>query len=233
MTERGKRALRRSRDELSIGRSALRWSGDGLTISLDEICAPWPRRIRGEVRLAPSFVNPKGFSLEAQGGHAWRPIAPRARVDVELEHPHLRWRGEGYFDANSGSEPLQRGFRRWTWSRARTHEGAAILYDAERRREGPLGLALRFTDSGALDSFEAPAPRPLPRTFWRLEREMRSDDSAPAVDRDFEDTPFYSRSLVSARWLGESVGAMSETLSLDRFANPLVRAMLPFRMPRV
>ncbi len=50
--------------------------------------------------------------------------------------------------------------------------------------------------------------------------------------RRFEDAPFYSRSLLAARICGEAVEPVHEALDLDRFRNPLVRAMLPFRMPR-
>ena len=50
--------------------------------------------------------------------------------------------------------------------------------------------------------------------------------------RTLEDAPFYARSLVAAKLLGESVILMHESLSLDRFRMPVVQAMLPFRMPR-
>ena len=52
------------------------------------------------------------------------------------------------------------------------------------------------------------------------------------VRRTLEDTPFYARSVVSARFADASHDWVHESLSLDRFANPLVRLMLPFRMPR-
>ena len=55
---------------------------------------------------------------------------------------------------------------------------------------------------------------------------------SPQALRSFEDAPFYSRSLVAAKFQGETVNWINESLSLDRFANPLVRLMLPFRMPR-
>ncbi|MFD0938632.1 carotenoid 1,2-hydratase, partial [Methylobacterium trifolii] len=75
---------------------------------------------------------------------------------------------------------------------------------------------------------------PLPPTrLWRMPRETRSDDGRAAVLRTFEDTPFYSRSLLAATLDGQPVRAVHESLSLDRFRNPLVRLMLPFRMPRV
>jgi carotenoid 1,2-hydratase len=50
--------------------------------------------------------------------------------------------------------------------------------------------------------------------------------------RTFEDTPFYARSLLAATLDGETVQPVHESLSLRRFRNPLVRLMLPFRMPR-
>ena len=50
--------------------------------------------------------------------------------------------------------------------------------------------------------------------------------------RTLEDTPFYTRSLLSARLLGERVAAVHESLSLDRFRTGWVQMLLPFRMPR-
>jgi len=73
----------------------------------------------------------------------------------------------------------------------------------------------------------------LPATGWRIERETRSDDVRQAgVVRTLEDTPFYARSLVTSRLLGQRVVSMHESLSLDRFASRWVQTLLPFRMPR-
>jgi carotenoid 1,2-hydratase len=47
-----------------------------------------------------------------------------------------------------------------------------------------------------------------------------------------EDTPFYVRSTLRARLLGEDVTAMHETLDLSRVVSLPVRLMLPVRMPR-
>jgi carotenoid 1,2-hydratase len=52
------------------------------------------------------------------------------------------------------------------------------------------------------------------------------------VRRTLEDTPFYARSVLQTRLLGQDAIAVHESLSLDRFRNPIVQAMLPFRMPR-
>ncbi|MEY3572351.1 MAG: hypothetical protein RJA77_266, partial [Pseudomonadota bacterium] len=51
--------------------------------------------------------------------------------------------------------------------------------------------------------------------------------------RTLEDTPFYARGMVEADLLGERVVAMHETLSLPRLRSPIVKAMLPWRMPRI
>jgi carotenoid 1,2-hydratase len=47
-----------------------------------------------------------------------------------------------------------------------------------------------------------------------------------------EDTPFYARSNVAGRLLGENILAFHESLDLDRFDSRWVEVLLPFRMPR-
>ena len=66
-----------------------------------------------------------------------------------------------------------------------------------------------------------------------MPRSQRSDAGhVPSVQATLEDTPFYNRCLVAAHWQGQPVLAMHESLDLGRFAQPIVQAMLPFRMPR-
>ncbi len=232
MTERGRGALSRSANVLAVGPSALRWDKGALTIDVNEICTPLPRRLRGRIVIEAGSINPQTFTLEAQGRHIWRPIAPSARVRVEMSAPGLSWSGSGYFDMNSGAEPLEAAFKSWTWSRTRSRDGAMVLYDAERRREGPLSLALSFPARGGCEPFAPPPQAPLPGTLWRLKRGTRSDDERAQVIEGFEDTPFYARALVAHQLGGEAVRSVHEGLSLERFASPLVKAMLPFRMPR-
>jgi carotenoid 1,2-hydratase len=50
--------------------------------------------------------------------------------------------------------------------------------------------------------------------------------------RTAEDAPFYARSLLDSKLLGEPVSAVHESLSLDRFNARWVQLLLPFRMPR-
>jgi carotenoid 1,2-hydratase len=233
MTERRRSVVTRSRDALAIGLTTASWEHGALVLNIHERAAPIPRRIRGRITVHPAAINLLPFVLEERGQHWWRPLAPRARVTVEMSAPALRWQGPGYVDQNAGAEPIEQAFSQWTWSRAATRDGAAIIYDAVRRREPSLSLALAFDRNARFDERPSPPSARLPRTRWRLARTTRADEGRASAVRSFEDTPFYSRGLVAHTLFGEPVESMHESLSLDRFANPLVRLMLPFRMPRL
>ncbi|MES2195151.1 MAG: hydratase [Pseudomonadota bacterium] len=231
MTERPRGAVARSADGFAVGPSRLDWDGKSLTIRLDEIAVPIPGRVRGTVRVVPTAINRQAFTLNPDGNHVWRPIAPCARVQVALEHPHLRWQGDGYFDMNRGDAPLEAGFVDWQWARGATRDGAAILYEAQRRDGSRIDLAMRFDPDGHMQAFTPPPSAELKRTGWRVGRSVRSEKPARII-KTLEDAPFYARSVVSAQLLGEPITLMHESLSLDRFRMPIVQAMLPFRMPR-
>ena len=233
MTERGRRQVHRDAHALAIGPSALEWIGDALRIEIDEVTVPWPHRLRGTVTLHPLHRYDHPYELAPR--HRWCPIAPTARVDVALDGQ--RWSGRGYLDANQGDEPPGRAFRRWDWARAHTAgDHGVVLYDVERIDTGPMQLGLRFDAKGHIDTIDetdVPPAMPLPRSGWGIERIARSESDTPArVRRTLTDAPFYARSILSAKWLGEHVAAMHESLSLARLERPWVQAMLPFRMPR-
>jgi carotenoid 1,2-hydratase len=233
MTERHGRALHQADDAISIGPSEMAWDGQALTLSFDEITCPLPSRLKGTVRLHPHALTCDAYELAARGGHLWRPIAPRATVEVTLEHPACTWRGEGYFDTNCGDEPLETGFNVWDWSRVHRAQDSLIFYDVERAGGGEAGLALRIDKAGVAERIEAPPRQHLPATGWRMPRTTRGEaDSPPKVKKTLEDAPFYARSLLEGRYGGERASIMHESLSLKRFRSPIVQAMLPFRMPR-
>lgn len=234
MTERKRGALARSATALTIARSSMWWNGSALEIVIDETTSPIPSRIKGVVRLHPVALTGRSFLLDPNGRHEWWPIAPLARIEVELEQPALKWSGAGYFDTNDGSEPLESGFSRWDWCRATHGRGSTLLYEVTLPDGRSAALTLIADTAGRVNTLEATRNVSLPRSpVWRIDRGTRSDNAEPAkVVRTLEDTPFYARSKVATRLAGENVLAMHESLSLERFQSSIVQMMLPWRMPR-
>jgi carotenoid 1,2-hydratase len=234
LTERTRTAVQRSREELELGPSRVRWRGDALEIAFDERTSPFGRPLRGRVRVTPEVVHGVCVRLDgARGRHAWWPIAPRSRVEVELDEPSLRFSGTGYLDANAGREALEDAFSSWSWSRAHGASRTRIAYAVE-RRDGSSEVFERAFDARGLTP-DAPllVRRELPRTGWFLARPTHAEPGAsPTVARTLEDTPFYARTEIADALDGEPGRAVHEVLSLDRFVTPWVRFMLPYRMRR-
>jgi len=174
MTERGAGALRRSERTLGIGPSAVSWDDGALTVEIDEVAVPLPRRVRGRVRIMPAALTDGPVTLDAAGRHSWWPIAPSARIEASFERPALTWSGHGYVDSNWGSEPLEDGFASWHWSRTWTPEATTVLYDGIRRDGTVLALARRFDGAGQPEDCPPPSALTLPRTGWRIARRTRA-----------------------------------------------------------
>ena len=235
MTERSSASVQRGATHFVIGPSRLEWDGHCLTIHIDEVTVPLPRRVRGTVKVFPHRLFNFTAPLDDGERHHWGPIAPSARVEVAMGQPANRWHGHAYLDSNEGSEPIDRPFTEWDWSRCSLADGStAVLYDVRQKFADDRVLALRFTPAGTVEPFEAPPRQALPRTAWRIARTMRTDPGQPArVTQTLEDTPFYVRSVLESGLLGEKVVSMHETLNLPRLVSTAVRLMLPWRMPRV
>ncbi len=234
MTERSRRQIRRDASEFVIGPSQVRWSGDALEVRISEVCAPLPWRLEGCVRLIPQGLCDFVAPLDRAGRHRWGPIAPCARVEVDLSHPAARWQGHAYMDSNEGDEPVDRAFVDWDWSRASLAGGdTAVIYDVREPQGAGRVIARRFRPDGGHEPFEAPPRHSLPSSMWRIGRSVRAEASAPPVLMEtLEDTPFYVRSKIRSRLLGEEVISIHETLDVPRVTSLPVRLMLPFRMPR-
>jgi len=234
MTERSQKSLWRDARTLRIGPSQLHWDGAQLVIDVHEVNALLPLPVQGRIRLTPQVLGQRRFRLDPSGKHIWEPLAPRARVEVEMSRPDLKWSGNGYLDANHGSEPLEDGFADWQWSRAHMANGdTAVIYEGKLRGGSDFGMALRIGVDGNAEVCEMPEPVRLPKTGWRMGRTTRADSPEGARLRaTWEDTPFYSRTAMATQLWGEEVHAVHESLSLDRFRTETVQWMLPWRMPR-
>lgn len=229
MTERGRRSVSRSASHFQIGPSAMSWEGDELVIDINEITVPIPSRLKGQVRLTPAAICGHQVALDPGGLHIWRPVAPVSRIRAAFERPGLSWSGAGYHDSNWGAAPLEDSFESWVWSRAATKAGASIIYDTVLKGGNPSGFALDIGRSGAVSARAVPPRQEMPTTFWRMARHMRAEQQFRILAL-LEDSPFYSRTLLKLD--GGEAGAFHESLSLNRFQNPVIQLMLPFRMPR-
>ena len=241
MTERGRSSLTRSRTGLCIGNSRLLYSSGGLEIVFEEMVLPWPgqrllpARMSGRIVVEPDIENNRFHELDPDGHHIWRPVFPRARISVLSDClAEGGWRGEAYHDFNAGDRPVEADFQGWDWARGRSGgETATILYDAVLKDGRRHAIGLTYADDGRSHCFSPPPRNPLPAGLWGVRGGIACDATAsPQLVRRLEDTPFYNRALVRTSLSGEPVTMVHETLCCRRLANPLVRLMLPFRMPR-
>lgn len=231
------RHLPSSPDALAVGDSLLERSGDGLTLRFDEHTTPFPRvarprRLQGTVRLRGDLTGAAPpVVLDDQGSHRWWPVQPCADLEVDVPALGLRWRGLGYHDANAGDRPLAASFRRWSWGRF--HHGASTLvtYDTEPLVGPPRSVALRL-DRGQREILPGFASRSLSTGRWGIPVVAPHDHGAarPRLVQALEDSPFYGRHLVETTLCGERLRGITETLSVERFAAPWVRFLLPFRI---
>jgi carotenoid 1,2-hydratase len=240
MTERGRDSLRRDGATIRIGRSGMQTTADTLAIDFDETALPWPgqrllpRRIAGRITLVADRVSARRFDLDPGGRHVWSPRMPRATARIECDAlPGGGWQGRGYHDMNFGSRPVEKDFLGWDW--ARGDDGPSgetvILYDALLRDGRRLRLGLRSADD--FSDFDPPDRQALPRGFWGVRSGVACDAGRqPRRIARLEDSPFYTRSRVETVLDGARLDLVHETLDCRRLANPMVRMMLPFRMPR-
>ena len=231
MTERNASYLKRDAQNFTVGPSAMVWDGTGLTIEINERCAPLPLNLSGKVRLRVDHFYDAPIALDQDGKHFWQAVAPRSRVQVEFEKPRISWVGCAYHDMNWGVEPLEVGFKNWTWARTHTPSGTQVLYDVEHRDGSRFMFGRGFKD-GHVTKREIPPLYELKRGIWGMARPVHSE-TAPHLIAKLEDTPFYTRNQVAMTLDGAPCKAFHESLSLDRFVNTGVQRMLPFRMRRI
>ena len=228
MTERGRNSVEQDRGRFAVGPSQLRWDQDRLIIDFDERSMPFARPVRGRVVVRPDYLNATAFHLDTAGRHLWQPLAPSARIEVDLDRPGLSWQGHAYLDTNAGERALEDDFVRWNWSRSQRGAVTHITYAVTDHEGAERGSGIDFDQAGEISLHEAPEAQVLSSTGWGIQRPARSRVELDVV-RTLEDTPFYARSLLSTP---NSTPVMHESLALDRFKTRWVRFLLPFRMPR-
>jgi carotenoid 1,2-hydratase len=235
MTERGQRLVHRDATHFQIGPSDLHWNGESLVIHIKERAVPFGQKVIGKVTVHPEQLFNYSVPLDQQGKHRWGPLAPTSRVEVDFSEPNLHWSGHAYLDSNEGDEPINRPFHEWDWARALLKDqSTAVIYDVREKNGTENLLALKFNHDGTVENFDIGNRFSLPPTMWRIKRHLHSDKTKPVVIQDLEDTPFYSRSILQADWLGEdNLICMHETLNVPRFSSTVVQMMLPWRMPRI
>lgn len=233
MTERGKGALDDGPDHFSVGPSALHWEGDTLVIDVNEVTVPLPSRLKGQIRFTPDVGQPTPFALDTSARHHWWPYAPFGRIEAEFDKPGLSWRGHGYADTNTGTTALEADFSGWTWSRASTDDGAVIFYEPQERSGAHQIIAIHVDATGNVTTIDVPPRVDLKKGFWGVARDTRSEDPGKTrITETFVDAPFYTRDALQMVLGGKPCPAVHESLNLDRFASPIVKLMLPFKMPR-
>ena len=234
MTERGEGALRLSRHRFQVGPSSMEWRDGALVIDVDEISNPIVSRVKGQIRVLPQRVTDIEMPLTADGAHVWRPFAPAAAIEVDLNREHWQWRGHGYFDANFGTRALETDFSYWSWGRFPVRGGAMAFYDAQRRDGTRLATGLRFDDAGVRMADALPPLTRMARNPWLVRREIRADPGyCPREVTPMLHAPFYARAAVRTQIGGQETVGVHEALDLDRFASPLLKPMLAVRVPRV
>ncbi|MEM0988937.1 MAG: carotenoid 1,2-hydratase [Pseudomonadota bacterium] len=234
MTERGEGALSQSTTRFQVGPSSLEWRGGELIIDVDEISNPIISRIKGQIRLKPAALTEVELPLTPQGSHVWRPFAPTAKIEVDLNRG-WQWNGHGYLDANFGTRALEDDFSYWTWGRFPVHGGTSAFYDAARRDGTDLSVTVRFGDDGSAEIVQdAPPKTRFARNYWLVRRETRADPGyRPREVVPMLHAPFYARAAVKTQIDGVETVGVHEALDLNRFASPFLKPMLAVRVPRV
>lgn len=234
MADRGRNALGRSAEAITIGPSRMGWEDGRLVMDVDEPGSlPQLGRLSGRITVTPAAITGVELPLTPDGAHVWRPFAPVARIAVDLG-PGGRWEGDGYFDANFGTRALEADFNCWTWGRYPGASDTTCLYDAVRRDGTTLAAAFRFDCRGEASAIPPPPKARLPRSLWAVRRETRADaGTRPRQVLPMLDAPFYTRAAVKARLAGEDRTGVHEALDLRRFAGPWLMPMLAVRVPRI
>jgi carotenoid 1,2-hydratase len=134
MTDRGRAALRQSEERLR-GRALLDALGGrpaGDRHRRMSARRRWSRPRARTITRHALGADARRIAADEDGAHVWRPFAPVADIEVDLDAKGWQWSGHGYFDANFGTRALEEDFSFWTWGRFPFPGRRACFYDAVR-----------------------------------------------------------------------------------------------------
>ena len=151
MTERRRSALHRTADALAIGPSSVSWDGQALSISIAEVTVPFPSALRGRIRVFPTALADRTFSLDlvrpsslaahravrASRGRAGEPGAALVRYGLRRQQRRRPAARSGLLRLDLVARIPGR------------RDGGAVRRGSARRRSALPGLAFRSPGPGA------------------------------------------------------------------------------------
>jgi carotenoid 1,2-hydratase len=232
LTERSLAPAARGEDVLEIGASRVIREPNRVVVEVREHTAMMRTPVRGRIELVRESAGVAPWNLDPDGQHQWWLCMPRGRLHVDLEG--LQFSGNGYHDANAGDVALEQSFRSWSWGRAHTENNRTIVsYSVDLRGGGERTQMQEIDPEGNAHEIGSLERRAIGRTAWGIARDTLADPNTEVqVQRTFEDTPFYARTLIRAQVQGSSRVFMHEQLSLERFETRWVQHLLKYRMGR-
>lgn len=220
--------------DVRIAGSRVHRQADGsyeITVEDDDFVAGKRITLRASFRPIAPPLELNAPSLDERGRHFWGSPAPSCEVHVECPSVGWDWKGHGYHDVNHGKEPLHSGFLHWSWGRANVTGKTQVFYDAvdiEGRRSRRIhsdGVWLGEDGNDTLDRSLSPWLLNVP-TRWRAPG-LKVDEK-----RRWESSPFYARGVSTFESPSGQAEGVSEHVDLQRFASPVVRWMLRYRIYR-
>ncbi len=234
--------LSQGEGSLTIAGSSLTRSRDGsVHVSIDDVrvARGTPVRATLDVKMLEAPIgDARGIALGSER-HRWRCHSPRTRVEVSVPTHGVHFVGTGYHDENWGDEPPHAGLRSWSWGRVHAPLRTRVFFDVN-PLVGPRKHFEFDTKSGAREEFRAPAQFSRSLGGWLLPvpREMdagKSESGNRVVVRNarsLERAPFYHRFLANFDFgRGEAPArGIAEHVDFQRFAHPIVRRMVAYRI---
>ncbi|MEX0857709.1 MAG: hypothetical protein WD016_06155 [Balneolaceae bacterium] len=203
--------------------------------------------IKGAGNLCSKELISSNESLEK---HSWNLLLPQANIEARMSvkgtsiHEEIEFEGTGYFDHNTGFEPMKDSFKDWYWGRYHFKNSTLIYYlmNKEEGQQFETWLIDRKSQK-VLETFTEVNPTYYSRNLFGLKSVRKFELSSAGTEITIQTSslldngPFYQRFLGDAvmKRKGEVLAAkgISEYLSPGRiYAKkfwPLVHMRLRYK----